>query len=97
MKEKDEEKQVQKTINVLQDYKDVFGTPKGKRVLYDILGYSNFMEPTTRDSGGNIHLMDRNEGRREVGLYILHKVQLDIPKLVKFLGENSVKDDGDFI
>lgn len=98
MTKKDEEKEkvVQKRIDLSRDYQKVFGSAAGKRVLHDIMARGNMLQPTANDTQGNIHLMDRNEGRRELVLHILAALKYSPEKLMDLL-DNSDEDEGDHL
>jgi hypothetical protein len=54
------------------DYKQVFGTEQGQRVLEDILAYCHVLEPLTGSIETNAVLI--REGRRDAGMTILQKL-----------------------
>ena len=62
----------------LSDYKKVFGTVQGKRVLWDLMKLHGMLQSSKPD---NPNQMMFNEGGRNVIIGILQKVESDIPKL----------------
>lgn len=54
------------------DYKQVFGTEQGQRVLEDILAYGHVLEPLIGSTETNVVLI--REGRRDMALTILQKL-----------------------
>lgn len=78
----------------LLDFKRTFTTPEGKRVLYDLMGFCNFMKPTLNKNNDPIE-MAFNEGKRQVVLMILTKCQLNMETVNKFMeirqGERDAK------
>lgn len=74
------------------DYKAVFGTEQGKRVLHDLLVYSNFLQPTLTSNNDPIE-MAFNEGKRNVILRVLSFGRMDIRDIDKLIeeGERNAK------
>lgn len=52
-----------------RDFRAVFGTEAGQRVLEDIMGFGNVFRGTAM--GESSHLTYKHEGRRELALLIL--------------------------
>ena len=75
------------------DYKKVFDSPEGKSVLYDLMRHSSFLKPTyvTSDPMAS----DRNEGMRELFLYILYQVELDPNDVLETIRENKEQEKTD--
>ena len=61
------------------DYKKVFNTPEGQRVLYDLMREFHMLRPTYYSSDPQAIYM--NEGGRNAVLYILDKLKVDVRKL----------------
>lgn len=72
-KRKAEEKAKREREQLLSDYSRVFGTPEGKRVLWDLLVKTHVFSTTfTGNSTGFF-----KEGERNVGLYLLAMNEMD--------------------
>lgn len=77
------EKAIQKDLDTVSSYKQIFATAEGKRVLFDLMSSCCFLRTTA------IHGLDMiqfNEGRRSVLtdiLTILGKKEEDILSLLK--------------
>ncbi len=70
------------------DYRDVFNTPGGKRVLEDLEIRSFFKRGTiTRADTGNMALV--NEGRRQLFLHIVNMRDMDLVWLRQLRGEKE--------
>ena len=77
------------------DYKKVFSTPEGETVLFDLMRQSHFLRPTHVPT--DPHASDRNEGMRELFLYILYQVEIDPSKIletIRIQKEQQEKDKG---
>lgn len=64
-------------IQLYVDYKELFGSERGKRVLENLTKVFNFGKSIVpRDNNGRIDIFEvmRNEGKRAVIVHILHKV-----------------------
>lgn len=64
--------QNQKAVSLKADYKEVFSTDAGERVLKDILSYCHVLEPLMGSVETN-HIIIR-EARRDVAITILQKL-----------------------
>ena len=77
------------------DYKKVFSSEEGQTVLYDLMGRSNFLMPTHVPN--DPHASDRNEGMRELFLYIIYQVEAnpsEILETIRIQKEQVKKDRG---
>lgn len=95
---KDEEnnKLLQEKLDLSRDYRKVFGNEAGKRVLSDLMKNGYVLRPTENESGGNIHIMDRNEGKRQLVLYVLAVLKYNPEKFIELLNSRE-EDEGDHI
>lgn len=75
---KSREKKIQdRRLSMMQDYKNLFGTVTGKRVLNDMMATHHIMSSTFgQDANVNVALI--REGERNVILRILSLLKLDI-------------------
>lgn len=97
MTRKDEEtKLAQKQKNLSDDYRSVFKTAAGKRVLYDLMCKNFVLQPTMNNTHGSREHMDRNEGKREAVLGIMAMVEYSPEKLLELI-KNSEEDEGDHV
>jgi hypothetical protein len=72
------------------DYQQTFGTPHGKRVLYDLMGVGRMLTSTydERDS----HASAFNEGLRNAILHILRKLHTDPARLQELHKDKREED-----
>jgi len=68
-------------------YKETFGTQNGKKVLFDLVKRSGFFAPAHVE--GDPYSTHYNDGRRQVALYILKKLETDIDKLLALIKEGE--------
>lgn len=80
-----------KKAGVISDYQ-IFNTPQGRNVLKDLMKNHHFIGPVF-DS--DPQQMARNEGERNVVLRILHNLQTDATKVLKYLEEIDRENKGD--
>lgn len=83
-------KKDQKIINTVVDYKEVFSTEAGQRVLNDLLDEGYMLRPSFSDIRG---VTEYNEGRRSLVLYILHKLETDPKKLLDLINKSNEESD----
>lgn len=76
-----------KYLAKISDYKNVFGSAQGKRVLEDMCR-NHFMFTTTNVKGDHIESI-RREGERLVVLRILSHLKLNLSKLEKLIEEEQ--------
>ena len=76
------------------DYKRTFDSPEGKRVLYDLMIFGNFISPTLTVKNDPIE-MAFNEGKRQVVLKILTYCQLDLTMVEKFIATRQGERDAE--
>ena len=75
----DEEHKIQ---NVM-DYKYVFTSPEGQRVLEDLkraMSFNSALIPMGVDNHIDVYEVMRNEGKRAVIIYIERKLNIDLKK-----------------
>ncbi len=85
-------RQVQRaSLQKYNDYKSVFGTEEGKRVLFDMMANHHFITPTLSVKNNAIEAAF-NEGQRNVILRVLTYMKLDIRQIEKLMleGEQNV-------
>ena len=75
----------EKQLATLQDYKRVFNSEQGKRVLYDLMNNFDMMRPTYDPKNPNEIFV--REGGRNVVLYILGKLKAETKTLEQYLEE----------
>jgi hypothetical protein len=68
--------------NKIKDYRKVFGSESGRRVLHDLIATNYVMQPTITGKGiENPQLMAAREGQRIAVLNILAVLEMDPEKL----------------
>lgn len=79
--------QSQKQLKI--DYHQAFDTPGGQRVLEDIMSYCHVLQPLTGSIDTNSIMI--REGRRDVALTILQKLNWDERKFIDSIeGDTNV-------
>jgi hypothetical protein len=81
-KENEGIKVVQKQLNLITKYKELFNSKDGQKVLEDLMKQSFMLRPT-HDSDKS--KADRNEGKRELCLYILHMINYRESNLIRII------------
>lgn len=76
-----------KKLATVKDYKGVFDTPAGKRVLHDLMKTHHFTSPTFVD--GTTEGMLLREGERRVVLRILNILKIDLQTLQERIESNA--------
>lgn len=66
-------------LQIISRYKSLFLTPRGKKVLLDLAKFCKY-DDTVFDK--DALSMARNEGRRQVFLYILNQINYDVEALM---------------
>jgi hypothetical protein len=79
-----------KQVDVVIDYKTVFGSEAGQRVLYDLMKNNYLLSPTYTT---NLHEMALREGSRNVVLRIMSILKVDVDKLNIFIKEGMERED----
>jgi len=87
-------KKVPRTLAIVADYKRVFETAAGRRVLRRMMKESGMKEPSY--VRGDPHGTSFNEGRRSVVIDILNKLKMDLESLEKQLLQNEEDDYSPF-
>lgn len=80
-----------KKKDLLNAYQTVFGSPLGKTVLYDLMNTGHILTPTHDKHGPDGGL--KNEGKREIVLYILTLLQTDPVKFLEQLRHGKTQED----
>jgi hypothetical protein len=75
-----------KRVALIRDYKSVFGSEEGKRVLEDIYRICRMRTTTVPQSGKELELFI-NEGRRQVALHLDAVMSIDLENYAKLSGE----------
>lgn len=71
-----------------QDYRDIFLSAAGERVLKDLLRAAGMLETSL---GGTPQQTAFNEGRRSIGLHVLAQLRWSEPQLVKLAQERTTE------
>jgi len=82
-------KAMQASVTKSRLYKRHFSSEDGEELLYDLMGYSHFLSPTTVP--GDPITSATNEGKREVILYILSMVKKSEKDLLRLIDTESDK------
>jgi len=75
---------------VVTSYKKLFDTPEGKTVLYDLMKKGFMLQPTHDDDRSK---NDKNEGKRELVLYILTTLETDPNRLLDAMKAGQSEDE----
>lgn len=82
----------QKQLDLERAYDRLFKTEDGETVLYDMMKRGYFLSPTM---GATPQISDRNEGQRELVLYVLAMTKRDSVQTyekIQQMSENNEKD-----
>ena len=74
----------------IADYKEVFGTDAGKRVLRDIEDFAQLLSDGFDE---NPHVTSYNAGRRSVGVYILRMLEMSREDLQEAIRKQAIEED----
>jgi len=74
----------QLALDKIRAFKSVFATEDGTTVLYDLMEKGYFLG-STLDKKGDQYATARNEGMRELVVYILHQIGRDPAKIMNFI------------
>ena len=77
--------------DLVEDYQNVFNSEKGQIVLYDLMKRGYFLTPTSDDRGDSHS--HRNEGMREIILYILEMLEKDSKEILEIYKTESKRDE----
>lgn len=75
-----------KKFRVVKAYKEVFETPAGKLVLEDLARECGLLRNTYHGKTDDLLF---NEGKRNVGLYILANTNVDLKQLTELLRQSQ--------
>jgi len=81
-----------KRAGLTKDYKDVFSTEAGQRVLMDLVREGSFLQNTFK---GDVNGMLLKEGKRNMVLYILSIIKTDLSKLLDAYERQSKENEND--
>lgn len=88
--EKANEKRAQKSLDLIRAYKNVFNSPEGQTVLFDLMKSCSFLKATYYSG---VDSMQINEGRRSVILDILGVLDRKEEDIIKFLHQSNAKQE----
>jgi len=80
----------EKTIEIVEDYKRCFGTPSGKKVLYDLMKRGHIMEARFTADPYATHF---NEGMRHIVTQILTILGTDPKRMQSMLKKQREMED----
>lgn len=78
-------------LALLHDYKAVFGTPQGKRVLQDLMAKGGLLQ--SNYVPGDSHGTAYNEGARSLVLHIFEILRIDLKQLQSTLSEGFYEEE----
>jgi len=83
-------KELNKEKGLILAYQEVFGTPKGKKVLKDLMRIGRILQPSyvIQDPHATAH----NEGMRRAILYILDKINMDAEAVAQLINQYNSGD-----
>lgn len=81
---------LQKKLDLIRAYKSFFGQEDAQTVLYDLMQKSYFLSPVSRES--NLAAA-REEGMRELMLYILEMMDKKPEDTMKFINQQSESEE----
>ncbi len=87
-------KRAKASLATLSDYKTVFKSEEGRRVLWDLMKQASMI--STSYVQGDPHSTSFNEGTRSVCLHILKKISTDVEKLEQRISEGEQHDESLF-
>lgn len=77
-----------KQTALIQAYKDVFETPQGEKVLFDLMDRYSMLMPTYSSKDSTEDMVFR-EGQRSVTLRILTMIETDMKRLHQIIKERQ--------
>lgn len=78
-----------KQVTTVINYKAVFTTEDGKKVLWDLMKASGFLDASYTNCS---IAMAHSEGRRSIVLDIMKKLNVDVMQLQELMEKNIEKD-----
>lgn len=88
-------KPANKYLATISDYKQTFGSPEGRRVLYHLMKVHGFLQ--TSHVEGDAYSTAFNEGARNVIIQIMHKMRMDLKKMEDLINqEEEMEDDNEW-
>ncbi len=79
-----------KKFETVKAYKKVFESPEGKLILQDLVRECGLLNNSYRGDTDDLLF---NEGKRNVGLYILANINVDLVKLTELARQSQEKND----
>ena len=89
MTQKSGDGQQRQSVDKINSYKKLFASDDGKIVLYDLMKES-YMLSSTADPIS--HLASRNEGKREIMIYILRMIETETSTLYQMINRSKLED-----
>ena len=86
----DTDPQSQYYIDTVESYKKVFATEDGQAVLYDLMKKGYFLSSTFDRTCPEVS--PRNEGMRELVVYILETIKKEPKKVLELINNNEDKE-----
>ena len=83
---------VKRQRSSIVDYKAVFESPVGQKVLWDLMKFTGFLSPS--HTIGDPYSTAFNDGQKNTILHIMKKLKFDQEKLQKQIDE-GIEDDQD--
>ncbi len=71
-------------LELVDDYKQVFSSDAGQRVLRDLEDFAGLLSDGFSE---NPYITAYNAGRRSVGVYLLEKLEMDRQRLMQMVRE----------
>jgi len=73
-------------LDLIKAYQSFFETEDGKLILYDLMRAGRMF---TKTVGSSPEETSRNEGQRELVVYILEQINRDIEQVIKFIEQQK--------
>lgn len=90
--EKIQKKMRRRSLASLKEYSITFKSKRGKKILWDLMKYSGFLQSPSDGIDSNDVIF--KEGQRDVVRYILSKMKTDYEQLEKMI-DGGLDDDRD--
>jgi hypothetical protein len=93
MQQSDKTEQIRRAkrfVGRIQDYRKVFGSAEGKRVLYDVMKHGHMLDVSY--VRGDPHETSFREGERNMALMIMTKLNIDVDQLKQHI-ENGEQNE----
>jgi len=80
------QKSSQRIVDLTRAYQSVFSSDEGKLVLFDLMEKGYFLAPTFEKE---MHGAERNEGKRELVLFILRQCNMNMSNVMELIKEEE--------